>query len=65
MAPVLVLWGDQDRFQRISDAERVTAILPHSRLEVLHAGHEPWLDDPERSGELVASFLRDARESSR
>lgn len=64
-APVLVLWGDQDRFQPVADAERVTAMLPHGRLEVLEAGHEPWLDEPERSRALVAAFLDEARATGR
>jgi pimeloyl-ACP methyl ester carboxylesterase len=61
-APVLVLWGDRDRFQRVPDAERVAGTLPRGRLEVLAAGHEPWLEDAPRGRELVATFLQDARE---
>jgi len=61
--PVLVVWGDRDqRYQSVDAAQSAAALIPHHIFEVVHGGHEPWLDDPVRCGGLIAAFL--ARYSS-
>ncbi|MGH9879886.1 MAG: alpha/beta fold hydrolase, partial [Pyrinomonadaceae bacterium] len=57
--PVLFLWGKSDWFAPPSVGEHACRLLPNARIEVLeNAGHLPWLDQPERSADLVVQFLR-------
>jgi pimeloyl-ACP methyl ester carboxylesterase len=56
--PVLILWGERDnRYQPIPDARERAALIPESRFEVVPGGHEPWLEDPSRSAELISAFI--------
>jgi pimeloyl-ACP methyl ester carboxylesterase len=56
--PVLILWGEDDQhYQPIAEAASKAALMPNARLEVVHGGHEPWLDDLERCAELISAFL--------
>jgi pimeloyl-ACP methyl ester carboxylesterase len=55
--PVLVLWGEDDiQFQPIEDAKAKTALMPHSRFEVVSGSHEPWLDNLEACTRLISAF---------
>ncbi len=56
--PTLVLWGDQDPVGSIPVAQAVTDLIPQARLEVLPAGHGPWLGQPTRTGRAVREFVR-------
>jgi pimeloyl-ACP methyl ester carboxylesterase len=57
-APVLFVWGDKEPFGDVAVARRAAALMPHARVEAITgAWHHPWLADPERAGQLVASFL--------
>jgi pimeloyl-ACP methyl ester carboxylesterase len=38
-------------------AEVLTELIPDARLEVLPAGHGPWLGHPERTAGMVADFV--------
>jgi pimeloyl-ACP methyl ester carboxylesterase len=41
-----MLWGEEDkRFQPIEGVKARAALMPHSQLEIVCGGHEPWLDD--------------------
>ncbi len=56
--PVLILWGEDDQhYQPIAEAASKAALIPNARLEVVHGGHEPWLDDLERCAEPISAFL--------
>ena len=56
--PALVLWGDKDSFGPPSLGAEMARLMPSARLEVLPgAGHLPWVDQPERTAELLAAFL--------
>lgn len=55
---VLVIWGERDAFQPPSEAKAKTSMMPNARFEIVHGGHEPWLDDPETTARLVSSALR-------
>jgi len=57
-APVLMIWGDEDPYGGPEMGERAVAIMPDARLEVLPGRHAPFLDDPERCGELVVELVR-------
>lgn len=57
-APTLLVWGDHEPVGSVKVAESTQDLMPNARLEVLPAGHAPWLGNPERTAELVSSFVR-------
>lgn len=55
-APTLVIWGRQDRWLPVEQAERVRGAIPGARLEVIDAcGHMP---QEERPAEVTRTILR-------
>jgi epoxide hydrolase 4 len=61
-APVLVIWGEQDRYLGAELAEPDPALVPHARVERLpDASHWVHLDRPERVNALLLDFLADLR----
>jgi pimeloyl-ACP methyl ester carboxylesterase len=56
--PTLLIWGDQDPVGAIDAARRTAAAIPGARLEVLPAGHVPYLGCPDRVSELLSGFVR-------
>jgi pimeloyl-ACP methyl ester carboxylesterase len=56
--PTLVLWGDQDPVGAVNVAQATAALVPNAQLEVLPAGHVPYLGNPERVSELLSRFVR-------
>ena len=59
--PVLVVWGDRDRYMSVEMAEPDRALVPNLRVERLpDASHWPHLDEPERVNELILEFVREA-----
>jgi pimeloyl-ACP methyl ester carboxylesterase len=55
--PALLVWGKRDP-EPPELGEELCKLMPAARLEVLpDAGEMVWLDDPERTGELVRGFL--------
>ena len=59
--PALIVWGAEDRFFPVSDAERLVATLPNARLELIpNARAFVQLDAPERLAELIASVANGA-----
>ncbi len=57
--PILIVWGDRDAFGGTKVARRLASSLPDARLEVIGAGHNPWLDHPEKCADLLEDFLGD------
>lgn len=55
--PVLLMWGAQDPVGSEQAARQAAGMLPHATIEMLPGGHAPWLDDPERTAELLRRFL--------
>jgi 3-oxoadipate enol-lactonase len=55
-APTLVVHGDTDRITDLQAAAAVAAGLPAADLAVLQAGHFFWLEQPERTAELIRDF---------
>jgi 2-hydroxy-6-oxonona-2,4-dienedioate hydrolase len=55
--PVLFVWGDRDTYGPPEAGRRAVELLPDARIEVLRAGHLPWLDDVDRCAELAGDFL--------
>ena len=56
--PTLVIWGERDPVGGIGAAKTVTQAIPDAELELLNTGHMPWLAAPDRTAELVSSFVR-------
>jgi pimeloyl-ACP methyl ester carboxylesterase len=56
--PTSLVWGERDPLGSIAVARAVTGLIPNARLEVLPAGHGPWLGEPERTAGAVMSFGR-------
>jgi pimeloyl-ACP methyl ester carboxylesterase len=58
--PTLFIWGDKDQLGPPSLGEEMAKLAPSARCEVLpDAGHNPWLDHPERCSRLVIDFLKE------
>jgi 2-hydroxy-6-oxonona-2,4-dienedioate hydrolase len=55
--PVLFVWGTDDWYGAPSVGERACRQLPSAWLEVLPAGHLPWLDEPMRCADAIDRFL--------
>ena len=57
-SPTLVLWGLEDRWVPVTDADRFAASIPGSRTIVLkRCGHLPQEERPAETQALVESFL--------
>ena len=56
-APTLVIWGRSDPLGGPDAARRVADAIPNSRLELLDAGHGPWLGHPDTVAKLVEEFV--------
>ena len=57
-APVLMLWGREDRLAPAEHAEAFAATVAHARVEVLeHCGHYPQLELPGRITATIREFL--------
>ena len=56
--PTLLIWGDRDPVATVEAARATAELLPQAQLEVLPAGHVPYLGSPERTAELLSSFVR-------
>ena len=63
--PVLLTWGDRDRFFKPELARRLAAMLPNSRIEWIPGGR-PFvaLDDPDAVSAAIVEFMRDEVGSS-
>ncbi|MEI2777988.1 MAG: alpha/beta hydrolase [Tetrasphaera sp.] len=59
-APTLFAWGDKDTFHTPTNAaESIVAFRDHRLLRLPHAGHAPWLDEPELVGRALVAHLSD------
>jgi pimeloyl-ACP methyl ester carboxylesterase len=56
--PTLLIWGEHDPLGGAGVARMTAATIPHARLEVLSAGHAPWLGHLDRVATLVSDFVR-------
>jgi pimeloyl-ACP methyl ester carboxylesterase len=64
--PTLVLTGSDDRLVPASNSRVITALAPGARLRILRgAGHLLVLDDAERTGTELRTFLDTGRETRR
>lgn len=59
--PTLVIWGESDRLVPSRQAQAASTRLAQGKVVVLpNCGHVPQLEQPERVGEILSEFLRDA-----
>nr|MDQ3933292.1 alpha/beta hydrolase [Actinomycetota bacterium] len=57
--PALVIWGEQDPYIPPEQAERQREAFPDARVEIFpDSGHWPFIDNAERTRDLVVPFLR-------
>jgi pimeloyl-ACP methyl ester carboxylesterase len=56
--PTLLIWGEHDPFGGADVARMTAATIPHALLEVVSAGHAPWLGHPDRVATMVSDFVR-------
>lgn len=60
--PLAVVWGSEDLVLPTRHSEQMSALAPHSRVEVLpNSGHFPHKDHPERFVHIVNEFMRETR----
>jgi 2-hydroxy-6-oxonona-2,4-dienedioate hydrolase len=64
-APVLFVWGTDDKVQSPDAGRRAAELLLRGRIEVLPGGHGLWFDQPERCGAVVTDFLVEVDRSVR
>ncbi len=56
--PTLLIWGDHDPVGGVEVAQAAAGLIPDAQLELLPAGHVPYLGHPDRTSELVSGFIR-------
>jgi pimeloyl-ACP methyl ester carboxylesterase len=61
-APTLVIWGRQDTWVPVRDAQRFAAAIPGARVELLdNCGHMPQEEQPAELARLMMEFLATGR----
>lgn len=56
-SPVLLIWGSDDPFGGIEKGRAGASHFREAEFRDVGTGHLPWLDEPERCGELLRAFL--------
>jgi pimeloyl-ACP methyl ester carboxylesterase len=56
--PTLLIWGEHDPLGGADVARMTVATIPRAKLELLSAGHGPWLGHPDRVATMVSDFVR-------
>jgi pimeloyl-ACP methyl ester carboxylesterase len=57
--PALVIWGRQDPYIPVEQAQNQKQAFPRARIEILDgSAHWPHIDDPKRVRQLVVPFLQ-------
>lgn len=54
----LLVWGDHDSVGGVEVAEANAGLVPDAQLEILPAGHVPYLGNLDRTAELVSTLVR-------
>lgn len=55
--PVSLIWGSEDPFGNVETGREGSDNFSDAEFHEVGVGHLPWLDEPERCGELVRAFL--------
>ncbi len=57
--PTLVFWGELDVLFDVSNAERIHAALPNSKLHIIpEAGHFSWADQPQIFASMIERWVK-------
>jgi pimeloyl-ACP methyl ester carboxylesterase len=56
--PALLIWGDRDPVGAAEVAREAARLMPRAQLELLPAGHVPYLGHPQWVAELLTAFVR-------
>ncbi len=56
--PTLLIWGENDPLGGADVAQAAAGSISGARLELMSAGHAPWLGHPDRAARLVSDFVR-------
>ena len=56
--PTLLIWGDHDPVGTAEVAREAASLMSRAQLELLPAGHVPYLGHPQRVSELLTTFIR-------
>jgi pimeloyl-ACP methyl ester carboxylesterase len=56
--PTLLLWGDHDPVGTADVARETARLIPRAQLQLLPAGHVPYLGHPQLVSESLAAFVR-------
>ena len=54
----LLIWGDHDPVGSAEVARATAQLMPQAQLELLPAGHVPYLGHPDHVSELLSTFVR-------
>lgn len=58
LVPTLVLWGEADKFTKLSMGRNLKKMIPHATLQVMmNAGHMPQIEKPDEFVRVVSEFL--------
>lgn len=64
-APTLIVWGNENPFGAVPEAQEIHEMMPGSRLEIFgHCGHWPQHEQAERYNALALEFLANAGETA-
>ena len=55
-APTLVVWGNREPLGSVDVAQHIARLIPNATLEVVPAGHAPWLGQPDLTAKLINEF---------
>ncbi len=60
----LLIWGEQDKYFSVSQAEAAHKSIPDSKLHIIsNSGHVPFYDQPEEFNNLLINFLSSGQSS--
>ena len=51
--PTLLIWGDRETLGGEDVGRAVSDAIPNGVLEVMPAGHRPWLGHPDETTKLI------------
>lgn len=57
----LLVWGTNDPLGGVDAARKAASAIPDGQLEMLDAGHGPWLGHPDQVSNLVSTFITGRR----